>query len=75
MQLSKLITYSFSPNVGPVDRNFRVISGLALIIAPWFFPGLPDALALGLSIFGLAWLMTGALSRCGFYYLFGWTTR
>ena len=75
MQLSKLITYSFSPNVGTGDRIFRVISGAALAAGPWIFDLQPQALAIGLSIFGVAWFMTGVVSRCGLYYLFGASTR
>ena len=35
MQMSRLFTYSFDPNVGPYDRVFRIISGLALAIFPF----------------------------------------
>lgn len=74
MQLSKLITYTFNPNVGTGDRIFRVISGIALAAAPWIFNLQPQASAIGLTVFGFAWFMTGVLSRCGLYYLLGKST-
>ncbi len=73
MKIAKLLTYSFNQNVGPQDRIFRILSGLALAIAPWLME-----LALGASIVatlaGLAWLMTGLVGRCGAYYLIGFST-
>ena len=76
MKLSKLFTYSFDPNVGPVDRVFRIVSGAVLAILPWIGAvAMPQTLAIVLTVFGAAWLMTGVVSRCGMYYLLGLSTR
>ncbi|GGX71214.1 hypothetical protein GCM10007385_45270 [Tateyamaria omphalii] len=76
MQLSRLFTYSFNPNVGLYDRVFRIISGLALTLLPFVTStAVPMWLATMMAIFGLAWLMTGAVSRCGMYYMLGLSTR
>jgi uncharacterized membrane protein HdeD (DUF308 family) len=71
VQLSKLITYSFDPNVGSADRLFRILSGLALAISPWIFFAVPFWATVLLTVFGVAWFITGVVSRCGMYYLLG----
>lgn len=76
MRLSRLVTYSFDANVGPFDRVFRILSGLALAVFPWVgVLAMPGWLAIALTGFGVAWFLTGVVSRCGLYYLFGLSTR
>lgn len=74
MKLSRLVTYSFAPNVGPKDRIFRLTSGLLIAILPWVAFSLPTGTALIITIFGILWLMTGVISRCSIYYMFGLST-
>lgn len=76
MKLSRLITYTFDQNVGSMDRLFRIITGLA--IATFAVSGVvavPTWLTIILTVVGLAWLMTGVVSRCGMYYMLGMSTR
>ncbi len=76
MQVSRLFTYCFDPNVGPFDRVFRIVSGLVLAAFPFFTSmALPVWLNVVLTAFGLAWFLTGAVSRCGMYYLLNLSTR
>ena len=73
MKIFKLITYTFDRNVGPKDRIFRILSGLTLAATPWI-SGAPQVLTIVLTVAGLAWFMTGVVSRCGAYYLLGLST-
>lgn len=73
MNLRELVTYSFSENVGRADRVFRVLSGLAAAGAGWL-PRVPLWTSIAMTAAGLAWLLTGVVSRCGVYYLLGFTT-
>ena len=76
MKLSKLLTYSFNQNVGQPDRVFRILSGLALAALPWVgVLSLPSWGSVVMTVFGIAWFMTGVVSRCGMYYLLGYSTR
>lgn len=75
MQFSKLVTYSFDPNVGLIDRVFRIVSGLLIAASPWAFFSVPTWATVLLTVFGVAWFMTGAVSRCGMYYLLGMSTK
>lgn len=76
MELSKLLTYRFAPNVGPIDRVFRIVSGLVLAAFPWVgIVVMPFWASAVLSGFGLMWLMTGVVSRCGIYYALGHSSR
>ena len=76
MNIKKLLTYSFDSNVGSWDRIFRIVTGTALAVAPWTSllttPGWASIL---ISAGGLAWLITGLVSRCGMYYLLNYSTR
>jgi len=75
MKLSELLTYSFDRNVGLLDRVFRIVSGALLAIAPWTSMLSPPAWAsILLSVAGIAWQITGVVSRCGMYYMFGRST-
>jgi len=75
MKFSRLLTYSFEPNVGSLDRVFRIISGALIAIAPWTtMVPLPSLASVIISAVGVAWLITGLVSRCGMYYTFGFST-
>ena len=74
MKLSRLITYSFPVNVGTKDRLFRILSGLSVAVFPWLF-NMPLRGALTITILGTLWLITGVVSRCSIYYIFGLSTK
>jgi hypothetical protein len=84
MNIREFVTYSFSPNVGPTDRVLRMTSGAAIatagaaaLAAPWWgdAPAFASAgLGAAALAFGAAWFYTGAVSRCGVYYLSGMST-
>lgn len=73
MNVRELVTYSFTENVGRADRVFRVLSGLAVAVAGWLLR-VPLWASIAMTGAGLAWLLTGVVSRCGVYYLLGFTT-
>lgn len=73
MQFQKLVTYSFDPNVGSFDRILRTASGAALAASPLLVSMPTWAAAIALA-FGLAWTATGVVSRCGMYYVLGYST-
>jgi hypothetical protein len=73
MNVKQLVTYSFSKNVGRWDRAFRITSGLALTIVGWTVRP-PMWIAVALTSFGVAWMLTGAVSRCALYCMLGYST-
>lgn len=73
MNLKTFVTYSFDHNVGTFDRALRILSGLALAAIPLVLT-LPSWGTAALIIAGAAWMLTGVLSRCGMYYLMGYST-
>ena len=70
MDPKKLVTLGFDKNVGPIDRVFRLVSGLALGLVPWWL-ALSPWIAVPLSILGVMWTATGVLSKCSIYYMLG----
>ncbi|MFO0610557.1 MAG: DUF2892 domain-containing protein [Polyangiales bacterium] len=73
MELKKLVTLTFAPNVGAKDRVFRLLSGAALGLGPWW-ADLPRVGAVALSVLGAMWFATGVLSKCSIYYLLGYSS-
>lgn len=73
MELKKLVTLTFDPNVGAKDRVFRLLSGAAVGLGPWW-ADLPCAATVALSMLGAMWFATGVLSKCSVYYLLGYST-
>jgi hypothetical protein len=73
MKWANLITMNFEKNVGTADRVFRIVSGLVVACAGWGF-ALPMWQSIALSVLGLMWTASGALSRCSIYYLLGYST-
>ena len=60
-------------NVGSTDRLIRIVLGLILAVAGFFF--VHGTLGLILGIVGLVLLVTGALSWCPLYIPFKISTR
>lgn len=74
ISLRKLATYSFSCNVGTLDRVVRVIAGVAMaLVGVIVFDNLGVRVAA--CVTGMAIGLTGVVSRCGIYYLLGTSTR
>jgi hypothetical protein len=73
-RLRELATYSFACNVGASDRVLRILVGTALVVAA---VALLDRFALQVlaAVIGSVIALTGVVSRCGMYYLFGLSTR
>lgn len=77
MDLKKLLTLTFDKNVGAADRVFRLLSGLALLAAGLilgWISAVPGWAAAAISVAGIMWVATGALSRCSIYYLIGYSS-
>lgn len=63
----------FTANVGGVDRIIRLIAGLVLVIAGFFF--LTGTLGLILGIIGVVLVLTGLIGWCPLYLPFNFSTR
>lgn len=63
----------FTANVGSIDRIIRIVAGLVLIAAGFFFLGGTVGIILG--ILGLVFLLTGLISWCPLYVPFHFNTR
>jgi hypothetical protein len=59
-------------NVGSLDRTFRIVLGIALVIAFFVFPGL--GWARWLLLIGLVPLVTGMMGSCPLYSVLGLST-
>ncbi|QPJ65574.1 MAG: DUF2892 domain-containing protein [Candidatus Nitrohelix vancouverensis] len=57
----------FEVNVGKVDRIFRVIAGVALVVGGFMVEG---SVGIVVSVFGLIPLITGLSGRCPAYAMF-----
>jgi hypothetical protein len=55
----------FTANVGGIDRIIRIVAGLVLILAGFFFLG--GTLGIILGILGIIYLLTGLISWCPLY--------
>ncbi|MEM9073735.1 MAG: DUF2892 domain-containing protein [Myxococcota bacterium] len=73
MELKKLVTYSFAPNVGTADRIGRVVVG-GVVASAGLWATLPFWAVIATAVSGGAWALTGIVSRCGMYYLLGHST-
>jgi hypothetical protein len=64
-------------NVGSVDRAIRLIAGAALLaVGLWLWGGLQgSAGGLVAAVFGLWFMLTGAVGFCPLYVPFGISTR
>ena len=61
----------FSTNVGSIDRALRIIVGLALLALFFFVPGAPWRY---FTLIGIIPLLTGLMSTCPLYSVFGINT-
>jgi hypothetical protein len=59
----------FKTNVGSMDRILRVILGIGLLSLVFVGPQTP------LGWIGLVPLLTGLMSTCPIYSVFGWSSR
>jgi Protein of unknown function (DUF2892) len=61
----------FAKNVGSVDRLLRIVAGLVLLSLSFIFP---DASWRYFTLIGVVPLLTGLMSSCPLYSLFGLST-
>ena len=61
----------FAKNVGSVDRLLRIVAGLVLLSLFFIFP---DASWRYYTLIGVVPLLTGLMSSCPLYSLFGLST-
>lgn len=59
----------FKTNVGSMDRILRIILGVGLLSLVFVGPQIP------LGWIGLVPLLTGLMSTCPIYSMFGWSSR
>lgn len=59
----------FKSNVGSTDRMLRILAGIALLALVFVGPKTPWGWL------GLVPLLTGLLTTCPVYSVFGWSTR
>lgn len=63
----------FIKNVGGFDRGLRIVLGILLIVAGFFF--VPGTLGAVLSVIGFVPLLTGLVGWCPLYLPFKFSTR
>lgn len=63
----------FALNVGGVDRIFRIVLGLVLIVAGFFF--LSGTVGTIVAVVGFIPLLTGLVGWCPLYLPFKFSTR
>ncbi|MBT9372485.1 DUF2892 domain-containing protein [Rhizobium sp. CSW-27] len=61
----------FAKNIGSIDRMLRIVAGLVLLSLFFIFP---DASWRYVTLIGVVPLLTGLLSSCPLYSLFGIST-
>lgn len=65
---------SLRSNLSPLDRTIRITLGLAALALPLLF-SIERHVALALILFAWVPLVTGVVSWCPIYELFGFSTR
>ena len=72
MDVVKLLT---EKNVGGADRLVRVVLGVVFLALAYFLQQYDLWVRAILGLVGVIGLVTGLLSHCTIYSLFGWSTR
>lgn len=62
----------FKTNVGSIDRILRIVFGAALLV--WFFVDQGTGAAHYAKLIGIVPLLTGLMSSCPLYTIFGMNT-